>query len=94
MTLDIDGRIADGSASAAFQAGIIPLPALTLIAVEEPENSLALFYLSRIVCQIEQLTVAKREQAFISSRSASILARVDPARAGTFGRSPPTEPCA
>ncbi|WP_342724138.1 hypothetical protein AAFG07_34430 [Bradyrhizobium sp. B097] len=54
------------------------MPVLTLIAVEEPENNLAPFYLSRIVLQIEEPSVAGREQAFISSRSASIIARVDP----------------
>ncbi|WP_342709603.1 hypothetical protein AAFG13_34835 [Bradyrhizobium sp. B124] len=86
MTLDIEGRIADGSASAAFQAGSIPLLALTLIAVEEPENKLAPFYLSRIVRQIEELTVWG--QAFISSRSASNLARVDPGQVRYFRPEP------
>jgi hypothetical protein len=76
--LDVEGRIADGSAGAAFQAGGVPLPALTLIAVEEPENNLAPFYLSRIVRQIEELTATGRAQALLSSHSASILARVDP----------------
>ena len=86
--LDVEGRIADGSAGAAFQAGGVPLPALTLIAVEEPENNLAPFYLSRIVRQIEELTATGRAQAFVSSHSASILARVDPKQVRHFRLEP------
>ncbi|MGU3559462.1 ATP-dependent nuclease [Methylobacterium radiotolerans] len=82
--LDVEERIADGSAGAAFQAGGVPLPALTLIAIEEPENNLAPFYLSRIVRQIEELTAGGRAQAFVSSHSASILARVDPQQVRHF----------
>ena len=87
-TLDVEGRIADGSAGAAFQPGSVPLPALTLIGVEEPENNLAPFYLSRIVRQIEELASTSRAQAFISSHSASILARVDPSQVRHFRLEP------
>jgi putative ATP-dependent endonuclease of OLD family len=87
-TLDIEGRIADGSAGAAFQAGGIPLPALTLIAVEEPENNLAPFYLSRIVRQLEDRTRGGRAPAVSASHSASILARVDPAQVRHFRLEP------
>jgi hypothetical protein len=83
-TLDVEAGIADGSAGPAFQPGGVPLPTLTLIAVEEPENNLAPFYLSRIVSQIQDLTRAGRAQAFISSHSASILARVDPTQVRHF----------
>ncbi|WP_018097592.1 ATP-dependent nuclease [Sinorhizobium meliloti] len=82
-TLDIEASIAVNPA-AGFQPGGVPLPALTLIAVEEPENNLAPFYLSRIVRQIEELTAGPRAQAVISSHSASILARVDPAQVRHF----------
>ncbi len=86
-TLDIEANIA-ANAAAGFQPGGVPLPALTLIAVEEPENSLAPFYLSRIVRQIEELTAGSRAQAVISSHSASILARVDPAQIRHFRLNP------
>jgi putative ATP-dependent endonuclease of OLD family len=46
-TLDVEARIAADPAAVGFHAGGVPLPALTLIAVEEPENNLAPFYLSR-----------------------------------------------
>jgi putative ATP-dependent endonuclease of OLD family len=86
-SLDIEANIA-ANADAGFQPGAVPLPALTLIAVEEPENNLAPFYLSRIVRQIEELTAGPRAQAVISSHSASILARVEPAQVRHFRLNP------
>jgi putative ATP-dependent endonuclease of the OLD family len=56
----------------------VPLPALTLVALEEPENNLAPFYLSRIIRQLQDLASDRRAQALISSHSASILARTEP----------------
>jgi hypothetical protein len=76
-TLDVEADVVTG-AGQGFQAEEIDIPALTLIAVEEPENSLAPFYLSRIVNQIADITSGLRAQAFIASHSASILARVEP----------------
>ena len=83
-SLDVEGGINADPAAAGLQADGIPLPALTLIAVEEPENSLAPFYLSRIVRQIQDLTSGTRAQAFVSSHSASILTRVDPTEVRHF----------
>ncbi|WP_163781223.1 ATP-dependent nuclease, partial [Myxococcus vastator] len=87
-TLDVESQIASGSASGGFQAGGVSLPSLTIIAVEEPENNLAPFYLSRIVRQIEDLTRDQRAQAFMSSHSASILARVEPIQVRHFRLEP------
>jgi len=87
-TLDVEGGIAADPAAAGFQAGGVSLPALTLIAVEEPENNLAPFYLSRIIKQIKDLTKGSRAQALVSSHSPSILARVDPAEVRHFRLDP------
>lgn len=76
-TLDVEADVAAKS-KPGFHPGGIALPALTLIALEEPENALAPFYLSRIVRQIQDLTKGQRAQAIVSSHSASILARIDP----------------
>ena len=46
-TLDVEARTAADPAAVGFHAGGVPLPALTLIAVEEPEINLAPFYFSR-----------------------------------------------
>jgi hypothetical protein len=87
-TLDVEAGIAGAGAGTGFQPGGVPLPALTLITVEEPENNLAPFYLARIVKQIEDLTAGARAQAIISSHSASILARVEPEQVRYFRLKP------
>lgn len=87
-TLDVEGGIVANPVAAGFQAGGVPLPALTLIAVEEPENNLAPFYLSRIIRQIEDLTTGPRAQAVVSSHSPSILARVEPTEVRYFRLDP------
>lgn len=87
-TLDVEAGIVTDPAGAGFQAGGVPLPALTLIAIEEPENNLAPFYLSRIVRQIQDLTKSPQAQAVVSSHSPSILARVDPTQVRHFRLDP------
>lgn len=83
-TLDIENGIAADPARAGFQSDGIPIPALTMIAIEEPENNLAPFYLSRIIQQIKNLTQGTRAQAVVSSHSSSILTRVDPSQIRHF----------
>lgn len=87
-TLDIETGIAAAPAAQGFQDGDVHLPALTLIAVEEPENNLAPFYLSRIIRQIKDLTGNPRAQAVVSSHSPSILARIDPSHVRHFRLDP------
>ncbi len=82
-TLDIETKIAEGKASG-FQSDGMYFPSLTLIAIEEPENNLAPFYLSRIVRQIEDITSGQRAQALVSSHSVSIMARVEPSQVRHF----------
>jgi putative ATP-dependent endonuclease of the OLD family len=77
-TLDIEQKIIANEAGEGFQPGDIALPALTILAMEEPENNLAPFYLSRIIKQIQDVTGSYRAQAVVSSHSASIMARVEP----------------
>ncbi|MFY2838048.1 ATP-dependent nuclease [Achromobacter xylosoxidans] len=77
-TLDAEAEASKGDAEHGFVPGSIAIPALTLIALEEPENTLAPFYLSRILAQVEALVSTAQAQAVISSHSASILSRVKP----------------
>lgn len=77
-TLDAEAEAAKGHGEHGFVPGSITIPALTLIALEEPENTLAPFYLSRILAQVEELVGTAQAQAVISSHSASILSRVKP----------------
>lgn len=82
--LDIENAVAAGDHRAEFDVNTIQPPALTLLAVEEPENSLAPFYLARIVEQILDLCGDFRAQGFLSSHSASVLARIEPERVRYF----------
>ncbi|AMP36962.1 ATP-dependent nuclease [Ralstonia solanacearum] len=83
-TLDIEARLTGGDAPEGFAAAGVPLPALTILALEEPENNLAPFYLSRIIKQVQEIAIGSNAQAIVSSHSPSILARVDPSRVRHF----------
>lgn len=51
---------------------------LTILAIEEPENSLSPFFLSRIMTQAREIGQLDTAQILISSHSASILGRIEP----------------
>lgn len=76
-TLDLETEILSNDVNG-FQTEGIPLPSLTILALEEPENNLSPFYLSRIIGQVKDVTQGLNAQALISSHSASILVRVKP----------------
>ncbi|WP_027361567.1 AAA family ATPase [Halodesulfovibrio aestuarii] len=50
----------------------------TIIAMEEPENSLSPHYLGRIISIMKELTAQHTSQAIIATHSPSILKRIDP----------------
>lgn len=83
-TLDVEREIRLDSRRSAFLYDDLPLPSLTLLALEEPENNLSPHYLSRIVSQLNELTGNIHAQAIISSHSSSILARIDPTQIRHF----------
>lgn len=51
---------------------------LTLLAIEEPENSLSPFFLSRIVKQAREIAALSTAQVALSSHSPAILSRIEP----------------
>jgi putative ATP-dependent endonuclease of the OLD family len=63
-----------------FDLDTSKLPALTLFAIEEPENHLAPHYLSRILALLTRLAKNAKAQVLLSSQSPSVLGRVDPER--------------
>jgi hypothetical protein len=77
-TLDIEAGLLADSAGGAFDMTSAHMPTLTVLAIEEPENSLAPFYLSRIITQVLAVCEGPRAQAVLASHSASVLNRVDP----------------
>lgn len=77
-SIDIESAIAGGVNHAHFDVDSVHLPSLTLLVVEEPENSLSPQFLSRIISQMLDIGSGVRAQALVSSQSASVLGRVDP----------------
>jgi putative ATP-dependent endonuclease of the OLD family len=57
---------------------------LTLLAIEEPENSLSPFFLSRIIAQARDIGALASAQAFLSSHSPAILGRIQPSEVRYF----------
>ena len=53
-------------------------PVFTLVAIEEPENSLSPHYLGRIVNSLVSMTSNEDAQALIATHAPSMLKRVDP----------------
>lgn len=56
------------------------LPALTVFAIEEPENHLSPHYLGRILSLLQRLAGNPAAQVLLTSQSPSILGRLDPER--------------
>jgi putative ATP-dependent endonuclease of OLD family len=83
-TLDVEAAVNGGHHDAEFTLDPARLPSLTVVAVEEPENSLSPFYLSRIVNQLLGLAEKAATQSLLSSHSASVLPRVAPERIRYF----------
>nr|WP_286198503.1 TOPRIM nucleotidyl transferase/hydrolase domain-containing protein [Salinisphaera sp. G21_0] len=83
-TLDVEAEILAQPEREDFLGASLPLPSLTILALEEPENNLAPYYLSRIISQVTSLTHGLRAQAVISSHSPSILARIQPTQVRHF----------
>jgi putative ATP-dependent endonuclease of OLD family len=62
-----------------FRADELRIPALSIFAIEEPENHLSPYYLSRIVTQVRSIIVKDAAQALVTSHSPAVLSRVQPA---------------
>lgn len=69
-----------------FRSEELGVPALTLFAVEEPENHVTPYYLSRILKQICSLVQTGAGQAFVSSHAPSVLGRIPPEDVRYFRR--------
>ncbi len=62
----------------------IAAPALTIFAVEEPENHLSPFYLPRLIELLNELSKDHRGCSIVTSHSAAILRRVHPSQVRHF----------
>lgn len=74
---DLEREVVAGTAEG-FRDDALHIPALTLFALEEPENHLSPYFLARIISQVRSLTDDGSAQAIITSHSPAVLSRVDP----------------
>ncbi|WP_426131482.1 ATP-dependent nuclease [Pseudomonas sp. DWP1b1] len=72
------GRAVLTGKNVSFDADKLKPPSFTLIAVEEPENSLSPHYLGRIVNALNSSIGGADSQAIIATHAPSMLRRVDP----------------
>jgi putative ATP-dependent endonuclease of OLD family len=61
-----------------FDTEDLVIPALSIFAIEEPENHLSPYYLARIVQQIRSLIADGMAQAIVTSHSPAVLSRIEP----------------
>lgn len=81
---DQEGVTAVPAISAGFDRDILNIPSLTVFAVEEPENHLAPFYLSRIIGIVKSMVSHQSAQAVFTSHSPAILGRIEPGNVRHF----------
>ncbi|MBX9757060.1 MAG: AAA family ATPase [Pseudomonadaceae bacterium] len=74
---DLEREVVAGSVEG-FRDDTLRIPALTLFALEEPENHLSPYFLARIIRQVRSLTDDGGAQAIVTSHSPALLSRVDP----------------
>lgn len=74
---DLEREVVAGTVEG-FQDDTLRIPALTLFALEEPENHLSPYFLARIIHQVRSLTDEGGAQAIVTSHSPAVLSRVNP----------------
>ncbi|EJW10846.1 putative ATP-dependent endonuclease [Rhodovulum sp. PH10] len=74
---DLERAAVDGTISG-FRPDALRIPALSVFAIEEPENHLSPYYLSRIVQQVRSIITGHAAQALVTSHSPAVLSRVEP----------------
>lgn len=74
---DLEREVVAGTVDG-FRDDTLRIPALTLFALEEPENHLSPYFLARIIRQVRSLTDAGGAQAIVTSHSPAVLSRVKP----------------
>jgi putative ATP-dependent endonuclease of the OLD family len=74
---DLERKVVAGDVEG-FLDDQLRIPALTLFALEEPENHLSPYFLARIIRQVRSLTEDGSAQAIVTSHSPAVLSRVNP----------------
>lgn len=74
---DLERQVVAGEVDG-FRNDQLRIPALTIFALEEPENHLSPYFLARIIRQVRSLTDEGGAQAIVTSHSPAVLSRVRP----------------
>ena len=74
---DLEREVVAGAIEG-FRSDALRIPALTIFALEEPENHLSPYFLARIIRQVRSLTTDGSAQAIVTSHSSAVLSRVNP----------------
>jgi putative ATP-dependent endonuclease of the OLD family len=74
----LESEMAAGTPPDGFTDLDVAAPALTIYAVEEPENHLAPFYLSRLVGLLSELCAGNQAMGLVTSHSPGVLRRINP----------------
>jgi putative ATP-dependent endonuclease of the OLD family len=78
-TLEVEkAAIASPTEDCPFDQAMLKRIPLTLLAIEEPENSLSPFFLSRIMSLADDIGAMDSAQVLLASHSPSILSRIKP----------------
>jgi ABC-type cobalamin/Fe3+-siderophores transport system ATPase subunit len=78
-TLEVErDALALDAAAAPFDQSLLKQVPLTILAIEEPENSLSPFFLSRIMQLVTEIGAMPTAQVLLASHSASMLSRIEP----------------
>lgn len=78
-TLEVEKDVfAQAADESPFDQDKLRRTSLTFVAIEEPENSLSPFFLSRIVAQAREIGALASAQVALSSHSPAILSRIEP----------------
>lgn len=75
---DIGGKVLQGKLDTAFDIDKLRPAIFTLIAIEEPENSLSPHYLGRVIKAVSKFAEGNDAQAVVATHSPSLLRRVEP----------------
>jgi putative ATP-dependent endonuclease of OLD family len=74
----LESELAKGTPPLGFADLDVAPPALTIYAVEEPENHLAPFYLSRLMGLLGELCAGHQAMGLVTSHASSVLRRISP----------------
>lgn len=75
---DIGSKVLNGELAEAFDIDKLRPAVFTLIAIEEPENSLSPHYLGRVVKKLTTFAEGQDSQALVATHAPSLLRRVPP----------------